>query len=307
MAIDVRLTDLLEAKAALGTTVSVCLPARNEEATVGQIVATVQRNLMHRAPLVDEVVVIDDGSTDATADAAAYDGARVIAAADVLPDLAPGSGKGNALWLSLFACDGDIICWVDADIRNFGAHFVTRLLTPLLTDPTVGFVKGYYRRPLFDEVTGGGRVTELMARPVISSLFPHLAEFVQPLAGEYAGRRALLESVPFVEGYGVEIGLLVDLVARYGSAAMAQVDLGVREHRNRPLDELAPQAMAVLVTGLRRAGVPVDRRLAELVRYDAEQRQERVPVEIRERPPMASIPAYREKFGRVAAERELPV
>jgi glucosyl-3-phosphoglycerate synthase len=299
--------DLARRKAEQGLTVSVCLPARNEEATVGHIVGTVRRELVEAVDLVDEIVVLDDGSTDATARVATEAGARVVSEASVLAECGPGSGKGNAMWKSLYACEGDLVAWVDADIRNFGAHFVTRLLTPLLTDPTVGFVKGYYRRPLFDEVTGGGRVTELMARPVISSLFPHLAEFVQPLAGEYAGRRALLESVPFVEGYGVEIGLLVDLVARYGSAAMAQVDLGVREHRNRPLDELAPQAMAVLVTGLRRAGVPVDRRLAELVRYDAEQRQERVPVEIRERPPMASIPAYREKFGRVAAERELPV
>ena len=298
MGSDTPVAALVDAKAALGTTVSVCLPARNEEATIGQIVATVRRNLIKRAPLVDEVVVIDDGSTDATADAAAWDGARVIPVHEILPDLPAGSGKGNALWLSLFACEGDIICWVDADIRNFGAHFVTRLLRPLLTDPSVGFVKGYYRRPLFDEVTGGGRVTELVARPLISSLFPHLADFVQPLAGEYAGRRSLLESVPFVEGYGVEIGLLIDLVARFGSDATAQVDLGVREHRNRPLEELGPQAMAVLVTALRRAGVPVDRRLAELVRYDSAQLQERVPVEIRERPPMVSIPAYGAKFGR---------
>ena len=148
---------------------------------------------------------------------------------------------------------------------------MTRLLTPLLTDPAVGFVKGYYRRPLHGEATGGGRVTELMARPVISALFPHLSRFVQPLAGEYAGRRALLETVPFVEGWGVEIGLLIDLVANYGIDALAQVDLDVREHRNRTLEDLGPQAMAVLVTGLRRAGVPVDKRLAELVRYDEAQ------------------------------------
>ena len=143
-----------------------------------------------------------------------------------------------------------------------------------------------------------GRVTELMARPVISALFPHLAGFVQPLAGEYAGRRALLETVPFVEGWGVEIGLLIDLVANFGIDAIAQVDLDVREHRNRPLDQLGPQAMAILVTGLRRAGVPVDKRLAELVRYDDDFQPERVAVEIRERPPMLTIPAYRARFGR---------
>jgi glucosyl-3-phosphoglycerate synthase len=288
---------LVAAKAQAGTSVSVCLPARDEEATVGQIVATVRRNLVEHAPLVDEVVVVDDSSTDATAEAASWEGATVLAVADILPDLPQGSGKGNALWKSLYACSGDVICWLDADVRNFGSHFVTRLLEPLLTDPAIGFVKGYYRRPLYGEATGGGRVTELMARPVISALFPHLAGFVQPLAGEYAGRRGLLETVPFVEGWGVEIGLLIDLVANFGIDAVAQVDLDVREHRNRPLEELGPQAMAILVTGLRRAGVPVDKRLAELVRYDDHQQPERVTVEIRERPPILTVPAYRAKFG----------
>ena len=165
-------------------------------------------------------------------------------------------------------------------------------------DPAIGYVKGYYRRPLHGEALGGGRVTELMARPLLSALFPHLTRFVQPLAGEYAGRRALLEAVPFVEGYGVEIGLLIDLVAAYGLDAMAQVDLDVREHRNRPLEELGPQAMAVLVTGLRRAGVPVDKRLAELIRFDDYREIERVGVEIRERAPMLTVPAYLTKFGR---------
>jgi glucosyl-3-phosphoglycerate synthase len=295
---DLDVAALVDAKSRSRTSISVCLPARNEEATVGQIVATVRRNLVEHAPLVDEVVVVDDGSTDATAEAASWEGARVVAVDEILPDVGHGSGKGNALWLSLYACEGDVVCWLDADVRNFGSHFVTRLVAPLLTDPAVGFVKGYYRRPLHGEATGGGRVTELMARPLISALFPHLAGFVQPLAGEYAGRRALLETVPFVEGWGVEIGLLVDLVANFGSEAIAQVDLDVREHRNRPLDELGPQAMAILVTGLRRAGVPVDKRLAELVRYDAAQHPERVSVEIRERPPMITVPAYRAKFGR---------
>jgi glucosyl-3-phosphoglycerate synthase len=294
---DRSIDDLLAAKEQVGTSISVCLPARDEEATVGQIVAALRRHLVEPVGLVDEVVVIDDGSTDATAEVAAWEGARVVAADAILPDLPRGSGKGNALWLSLYECDGDIVCWLDADVRNFGTHFVTRLLTPLLTDPAIGFVKGYYRRPLHGEATGGGRVTELMARPLISALFPHLAGFVQPLAGEYAGRRTLLETVPFVEGWGVEIGLLIDLVANFGIDAIAQVDLEVREHRNRSLEQLGPQAMAILVTGLRRAGVPVDKRLAELVRYDDAQQAQHVAVEIRERPPMISVPAYRARFG----------
>ena len=236
-----------------------CLPARDEEATVGHIVATVRRALVEGAGLVDEIVVLDDGSTDATAEAARWAGANVLAVEDILPELPAGSGKGNALWKSLFAAEGDLICWLDADVRNFGPHFVTRLLEPLLTDPAIAFVKGHYDRPLHGEPSGGGRVTELMARPLLCALFPQLARFVQPLSGEYAGRREVLDAVPFVEGWGVELGLVIDIAERFGIDSIAQADLGVREHRNRTLEELAPQAMAVLVTGLRRAGVPAAR------------------------------------------------
>jgi glucosyl-3-phosphoglycerate synthase len=289
---------LAEAKLRQALTVSVCLPARDEEATVGHIVATVRRNLVEGPGLVDEIVVLDDGSTDATADAARWAGARVLAVEDVLADLPAGSGKGNALWKSLYALEGDLICWLDADVRNFGSHFVTRLIEPLLTEPAVGFVKGHYRRPLHGEPTGGGRVTELMARPLLCALFPQLARFVQPLAGEYAGRREVLESVPFVEGWGVELGLVVDIAERFGIDSIAQRHLGVREHRNRTLEELAPQAMAVLVTGLRRAGIPANEMASTLVRFGAEGERELVPVEVRERPPMITVPAYRAKFDR---------
>jgi len=290
---------LAAAKAKAGLSISVCLPARDEEATVGHTVATVRRTLMERVALVDEVIVMDDGSTDATAEAAAWEGASVYGSADVLADLPPGTGKGNALWKSLYVSNGDLVVWLDADVFNFGSHFVTRLLEPLLTEPTVGFVKGYYRRPLFGDPHGGGRVTELMARPVLSALFPELTGFIQPLAGEYAGRRTLLETVPFVQGWGVEIGLLIDLYQRYGAEIFAQADLGVREHRNRPLDQLAPQATAVLLTALRRAGVPAERLSNSLVRYGFEDhRTEIVEVETGERPPMLEVAAYRAKFGR---------
>jgi glucosyl-3-phosphoglycerate synthase len=294
------LDSLVEAKRRLDLTISVCLPARDEGATVGAIVASVRENLVERFALVDEVVVVDDGSADATAAVARAAGARVAAVDDTLADLPPGTGKGNALWKSLYACDGDLLCWLDADIRNFEPHFVTRLVAPLLTTPDVGLVKGFYRRPLDGEPSGGGRVTELMARPALSYLFPTLARFVQPLAGEYAGRRVILEAIPFVEGWGVEVGMLIDVATRFGVHAVAQVDLGVREHRNRRLVELGPQAMAVLVTVLRRAGIdccdpPFQ---TELVRFDDGLRMEQVPVEARERPPIITVPAYAAKFGR---------
>ncbi|MEX0665874.1 MAG: glucosyl-3-phosphoglycerate synthase [Acidimicrobiia bacterium] len=289
---------LAEIKATQHTRISVCLPARDEEATVGHIVATVRRNLVERVPLVDEIVVVDDGSKDATAEAARWEGATVHAAADILPDAGPGFGKGNALWLSLFAATGDLICWVDADVRNFRADFVTRLVEPLLVEPDVGFVKGYYRRPLFGRPTGGGRVTELVARPLLSSLFPQLTHIVQPLGGEYAGRRSLLETVPFVEGYGVELGLLIDIATSFGVGTIRQADLGVREHRNRPIEELAPMAMEVMLTALRRAGVNRGDVPATLVRFDENHERTLLPVEARERPPIISIPAYRTKLGR---------
>jgi glucosyl-3-phosphoglycerate synthase len=276
---------LAQTKARQGVAVSVCIPAWNEEATIGKIVATVRRDLIERAALVDELIVLDDGSTDGTADEAAANGAAVVAVDEILPDLAAGTGKGNTLWKSLYVSTGDLVCFLDADVRNFGPHFVTRLLAPLLGSDAVGMVKAFYRRPFGAEPTGGGRVTELMARPLLTYLFPALTRFAQPLAGECAARRSVLEAVPFVEGWGVEIGLLIDVVREFGHAAVTQVDLGVREHRNRPLEALGPQALAILVTTLRRAGIDGDR-------------ANHVDVEVRERPPMLTIPAYRTKFGR---------
>jgi glucosyl-3-phosphoglycerate synthase len=291
---DFGLRALMAAKA--DRFVTVCLPARDEAATIGPIVATIRRELVDRAPLVDEVLVIDDGSTDRTAAVAADEGATVVAAADVLPDCGPGQGKGEALWKGLGAAKGDVLAFCDADLRDFEAGFVVGLLGPLLTAPEVGFVKGFYERP-FDGVVGeGGRVTELVARPVLALLFPQLSGVVQPLAGEFAGRRDVLERVPFVQGYGVDLGLIVDVAALIGVQAMAQVDLGTRTHRNRPLAELSPQAAAVLRTALDRAGVELGSvggggEPALLVRPGYEP----IPITAGERPPIVEQPGYRSR------------
>jgi glucosyl-3-phosphoglycerate synthase len=293
----VQPADLVAVKRALPLSVSVCLPARDEAPTIGGIVREIRGALVSSEGgngLVDEVVVIDDGSTDPTAAIARAAGATVVAEADVLPDAGPGSGKGNALWKSLYACRGDVICWIDADLANFHAESVVKLLEPLLLDPDTLLVKASYARSFEGAPTGGGRVTELVARPLVSLLFPKLADIAQPLGGEYAARREALEVLPFVEGWGVELGLLVDVVSRFGRDAVTQVDLGTREHRNRPVEKLAAQSMSIIAIALRRSGLmQFDGPTLELLRADVDGNLEAELVEIRERPPIATLPAYR--------------
>jgi glucosyl-3-phosphoglycerate synthase len=271
--------------------VSVCLPARDEAGTVGPIVAAVRAALVDEVPLVDEILVLDDHSTDATASVAAASGARVVAASDVAPELGDGPGKGQALWKTVLASEGDVIVWCDADVRDFDPAFVTGLLGPLLTEPDLAFVKGYYERPETGGQPGGGRVTELLARPALALLHPVLAGMVQPLSGEYAARRSLVEALPFVEGYGVDIGLLLDAEAAVGVRGLAQVDLGERRHRNRSLAELSVQATEVLHTILDRAGVPD---LPDSVVLD---RPAEGPARVRtgERPPPRDVAGYRRR------------
>jgi glucosyl-3-phosphoglycerate synthase len=234
--------------------VSVCLPALNEEKTIGGICKAIRSALM--PGVVDELIVIDTGSSDATTAVAAAAGAAVYGVDDIGPRL-QGGGKGEALWKSVAVARGDIIVWVDSDIQNFSPDFVTRLISPLLGSPRFIMTKAYYRRPLQLDATshddeGGGRVTEIALRPLVNLLCPKLAHVVQPLSGEYAIRREVALDVPFFSGYGVDIGLLVDVVSRYGLAAIQQVDLGIRVHNNRSLHALGRTSFEVLAAFLTR-------------------------------------------------------
>ncbi|MGQ0831216.1 MAG: glucosyl-3-phosphoglycerate synthase, partial [Microthrixaceae bacterium] len=211
---------LAEQKRRHGHRVSVCLPARDEASTVGTIVEDLLRTLVSGPELVDEILVVDDHSADHTVAVAEAAGARVVSVDDILPELGPGEGKGEALWKSVAAAEGDLVVWCDADITDFGPRFVVGLVGPLLTRPDIDFVKGFYDRPVAGTSHGGGRVTELVARPAIAGLFPHRSSIVQPLSGEYAGRRSLLERLPFVQGYGVDLGLLIDIAELEGTEAI---------------------------------------------------------------------------------------
>lgn len=282
---------LVAAKA--GRRVSVVLPARDEEATVGPIVAAVRERLAEEVSLVDEIVVVDTDSTDDTAVRAAAAGAKVFAAGELCPEAGPPLGKGDALWRSLSAATGDVIVWIDADITDFDCRFVTGVLGPVLTDERVQLAKGFYERPITGDggvlaPSGGGRVTELVARPLVALVCPELAGVVQPLSGEYAIRRDTAERLPFAAGYGVEIGLLVDVFRAHGLAAVVQVDLERRVHRNRPLDALGPTAFEVAHTLLRRARrgfVVAD----EFRRVVADLSVEDVLVHTLDRPPLAEF------------------
>jgi len=282
------------AAAKRGRRVSVCLPARDEAATIRSTVEIIHRELMERHSVVDELVVIDDGSIDDTAAVAEAAGARVVAAASILPEYGTEHGKGQALWRGVHVTSGDLVVFCDADIRNFDPGFVLGLLGPLVTRDDVLFAKGCYDRPFQGRPGEGGRVTELMARPLISVFFPQLSGFRQPLAGEYAARREVLEAVPFVGGYGVDLGLLIDITEQFGVGNLVECDLGERVHRNRPLVELSVQALAILQLGLARAGVTCAGTVpfgwtTGLLRPDFDP----VPVTLVERPPLAEVPAHR--------------
>ncbi|MFI0963904.1 glucosyl-3-phosphoglycerate synthase [Streptomyces sp. NPDC021080] len=291
---DRPLHKLMAAKRVTGSTVSVVLPALNEEETVGEIVSIIRHDLMQQVPLVDEIVVVDSGSSDRTAAVAAAAGARVVHRDDILPRIPAVPGKGEVLWRSLLVTSGDIVCFVDADLKEFSSDFVSGIVGPLLTEPGVDLVKAMYDRPMAGGGGQGGRVTELMARPLLNMHWPQLAGFVQPLGGEYAARRSLLEQLPFPVGYGVELGMLVDALHLVGLDALAQVDVGVRKHRHQDGQALGRMAAAIYRTAqLRLArGHLIRPSLTQFERDRDGFRPRTYSVDTEERPPMSEISEY---------------
>lgn len=296
---------LVELKQQQGLSISLAMPSLNEEATVGKVIRTVKKALMERVPLVDEIVLIDSGSTDRTRAIAEKLGVPVHVHQEMLPEYGARTGKGEALWKSLYATRGDIVAWIDTDIVNIHPRFVYGLLGPLLVNPELQFIKGFYRRPLRVgrqlTAAGGGRVTELTARPLLNLFYPELSGVMQPLSGEYGGRRAALEKLIFYSGYGVETGLLIDMLEKFGLSAIGQVDLMERIHHNQSLEALGMMSFAIIqvVTQKleRRKGVELledVNKTMKLIRHardsfylDVQEINERM------RPPMLSLPEYK--------------
>lgn len=299
------LARLVALKKAQDITISLGLPALNEEETVGNVITTIRSALMDDYPVLDEIVLIDSMSTDRTVEIAEALRIPVRRHPEILPEMGSYAGKGEALWKSLHVLKGDIIAWIDTDIANIHPRFVYGLIGPLLVSPEVKYVKGFYRRPLRVgdklQAGGGGRVTELVARPMLNLFFPELSGIVQPLSGEYAGRRDVLERIPFFSGYAVETGLLIDILSECGLSAIAQVDLKRRVHHNQPLVALSKMSYVIIQAIFERLDehqiinlLNEPSRSMKLIGDD----EGRLFLDIEElynveRPPMAAVPAYR--------------
>jgi len=300
---------LVKRKQERGLSVSLCFPTLNEEATIAKEIVIIRSELQLRYPLVDEIVVIDSGSTDRTREVATEFGAKVYLATDILPGVEPYKGKGENLWKALYVLEGDIIVYVDADIKNIHPRFVYGLLGPLLVDDKVRFVKAFYDRPIaLDQKTikpsGGGRVTELVTRPLFSIFYPELAQFIQPLSGEYAGFRECFDSIPFPIGYGVETSMLMDIYGKFGMDAMAQVDLDKRVHRNQSTVALGRMSFGIIQTFIAKLQASGKASMAgelfkTMIQFELEsgayyRRESRI--DIVQRPPIIGLPEYLAKF-----------
>lgn len=300
---------LVEAKLRQRCRISLAFPTLNEEATIGKEILVLKTELMDRAPLLDEIAVIDSGSTDRTREVASEYGAVVHSSAGILKKYGSHRGKGENLWKSLYVLTGDIIVWIDADITNIGPKFVYGLVGPLLGDPTIAYVKAFYERPIRTDEglvpSGGGRVTEILVRPLFSQFYPELASLVQPLSGEYAGRRSLLERLPFSVGYGVELGHLIDIYHTTGVGSIAQVNMARRVHRNQSVHALGKMAFGILSTfhqrlekyGEAHLGKQPGRAHISVAAGERGPEVRRTEIPTVERPPMIEIEEYRKKFA----------
>ena len=305
-----ELSKLMEAKEKQGLTISLGLPALNEEETIGNILKSIKRHLMDELPLLDEIALIDSGSTDNTVKIAEDLGVPVHVHQEILPEYGSFRGKGEALWKSLYILKGDLIVWIDTDIKNIHPGFVYGLLGPLLKEPDIHYVKGFYRRPIRIgqklSASGGGRVTELTARPFLNLFFPELSGIIQPLSGEYGGRREILERVPFFTGYGVETGLLIDIYNLLGPRAIGQVDLQERIHRNQSLPELSQMSFAIIQVFIQRLQeknrielLEEVNRSMKLVKSNRKAYSlEVTEIKDQERPPSLSIPEYQMRLDK---------
>jgi glucosyl-3-phosphoglycerate synthase len=311
------LRHLLVLKEERGLTISLALPALNEEKTVGDIIRCAQRSLMEQVPLLDEIVLMDSNSTDGTREIAADLGVPVYIHQEVLPQYGARVGKGEALWKSLYVTQGDIIIWADTDVSNFHPRFIYGLLGPLLQRATIMFVKGFYQRPLKVgqelQEESGGRVTELTARPLLNLFYPGLSGIIQPLSGEYGGRREALEQLSFSSGYGVEISLLIDVFERLKLSAIGQVDMLERVHRNQSLQKLSRMSFAIIQTLFRKlearygmAMLQDINRTMKIVRQGHGHLHLQVDeIAELERPPMIDIPEYRQARAKLVPEMDM--
>lgn len=300
---------LIDIKKKKNLTISLCLPTLNEEKTIAKEIIIMKSELMTRNPLLDEIVVIDSGSTDNTVEVAKAFGADVYDADEILPNLENFKGKGENLWKSLFVTKGDIIVYLDADIKNIHHRFVYGLVGPLLLDDNIKYAKAFYDRPIAIgknkiRPTGGGRVTELVIRPLFSLFFPELTQIIQPLSGEYAGYREVFEKIPFPIGYGIETSMILDICERWGLDVIAQVDLERRVHRNQNTKALGKMSFVILKTFLNRIKklefIDLKKEtFNEMIQYNLvknEFQPDIFNVDGLERPPMIEISEYRKKF-----------
>ncbi len=305
------LNRLVEEKRKKNLKISLCLPTLNEEKTIAKEIIIMKSELMTRYPLLDEIVIVDSGSTDKTREIARSYGADVYEAEDILPNLEKFKGKGENLWKALYVTTGDIIVYLDADIKNIHHRFVYALVGPLLLFDNIKYAKAFYDRPIATgkskiRPTGGGRVTELVIRPLFSLFFPELTQILQPLSGEYAGFREVFEEIPFPIGYGVETSMILDIYDKWGLDVFAQVDLDRRIHRNQDTRALGKMAFVILMTFInrkRKLGM-VDYKddiFREMIQFNLvkdEYEPDIFKIEGHERPPIIEIPEYREKFNR---------